>query len=150
MFKHFLLPTDGSSLSDKATKKAIQLARMLGANLTVLHVIEPYHPPLLKGEYKMPEIPVMLKRRYEKESSERASQILAEVKKAAAASGVRCSAVVAKNDSPHEAIIKQAEKSGCDVIVMASHGRKGLSGILLGSETQKVLTHCGIPVLVCR
>jgi len=150
MINHILLPTDGSELSDEAVKMAIDLARTLGARITALHVIEPYHPPFLKGDYKLPEIPVLLKRQYEKETAERASRILAEANKAAAAERVKCSTVVAKNESPYEAIVKQAGKSGCDLIVMASHGRKGLKGILLGSETQKVLTHSKIPVLVCR
>jgi len=150
MFKHFLLPTDGSELSNKAVKKAIQLAQLLGARITALHVIEPYHPPYLKGEYKLPEIPILLRRRYEKESADRARRILGEVSKAAEARGVKCSTVSAKSDSPYEAIVRQAAKLDCDFIVMASHGRKGLRGILLGSETQKVLTHSEIPVLVCR
>ena len=98
----------------------------------------------------MPEIPVMLKRRFEEENAERASQILGEVKKIAAAYGVKCSTVVANDDSPYEAIIKQAKKSKCDLIMMASHGRRGLQAILLGSETTKVLTHSKIPVLVVR
>jgi len=147
---HLLLPTDGSELSSEALKMAIYLARSLGARITALHVIEPYHPPFLKGDYKLPEIPVLLKRQYEKQTAERAARILGDVSKAAAADGVNCATVAVKSDSPYEAIVKQAARSGCDFIVMASHGRKGLKGILLGSETQKVLTHSRIPVLVCR
>jgi len=150
MFKHILLPSDGSELSGKAADMAIRLAKELGASLTAVHVVERYHPPFLKGDYKLPEIPALLKQRYEEETAARVERILDTIKKAAAANGVKCRAVAVRSDSPYEAIIKRAQKSACDVIVMASHGRRGLEGLLLGSETQKVLTHSAIPVLVCR
>ncbi len=150
MIKHILVPTDGSELSTKAVKEAINFARDLGANLTALHVVGQYHPPFLKGGYKMPEIHVMLKQRFEEQSAARANQIMADVKEIAAEHRVKCSCVLAKNDSPYDAIIRQARKSKCDLIMMASHGRRGLDAILLGSETTKVLTHSKIPVLVVR
>ena len=97
----------------------------------------------------MPEIPD-LKMRFEEEKAARADKILGAVKKSAAAAGVVCFSTVATGDAPHELIIEQAAEFHCDVIVMATHGNRGLQGILLGSETQKVLTHSKIPVLVCR
>jgi nucleotide-binding universal stress UspA family protein len=97
----------------------------------------------------MPEIPA-LKKRFEEEEAVRAKKILGSVKEAARTAGVECEVVAATGDVPYAVIINQATKFKCDLIIMASHGRRGLEGILLGSETQQVLTHSKIPVLVCR
>ena len=93
---------------------------------------------------------VSARKRFEEEETARANKILDEVKRHAGGLGVACGAVIATGDTPYRAIIEQAGKSGCDLIVMASHGRRGLEGVLLGSVTQQVLTHSKVPVLVCR
>ena len=147
--KHILLPTDGSKLSNQAVKQAIELAKALGAKITAVHVVGGYHQFLPDEGFVMPEIPA-LKKRFEQEQAVRAKKILDSVKGAAQMAGVACDVVVATSDVPYEMIIKQATKLKCDLIIMASHGRRGFQGILLGSETQKVLTHSKIPVLVCR
>lgn len=149
MFKHILLPTDGSKLSNKAVKQAIEVAKALGAKITAVHVVGAYPPVLPDEGFVLPEIPA-LKKRFEEEAAARAKKILGSAKEAAQAAGVECSVIVATSDVPYEMIINQATKFECDLIIMASHGRRGLQGILLGSETQKVLTHSKIPVLVCR
>jgi nucleotide-binding universal stress UspA family protein len=149
MFKHILLPTDGSKLSDKAVKQAISVAGALGAKITAVNVVGEYHLHLQDEGFDMPEIPA-LKKRFEEAEAARAKKILDAVRKSASEAGVECDAVTATSDVPYEAIIKQAKKSGCDLIIMASHGYRGIKGILLGSETSKVLTHSKIPVLVVR
>jgi nucleotide-binding universal stress UspA family protein len=148
MFKHILLPTDGSELSNKAVEQAIAVAKSLGAKITAVNVVGEYHRVLDEG-YLVPEIPA-LKKRFAEAEAALAKKILDAVRKSASEAGVECDAVTPTSDVPYEAIIKQAKKSGCDVIIMASHGRRGFQGLLLGSETVKVLTHSTIPVLVCR
>ena len=149
MFKHILLATDGSKLSNKAVKEAIGVAKALGAKLTAVNVEGEYHLRLAYEGFVMPEIPA-LKKRFQEAEAARAKKIIDAVRKSASEAGVECEAVTPTSDAPYDAIIKQAKKSGCDLILMASHGRKGLQGLLLGSETVKVLTHSTIPVLVCR
>jgi nucleotide-binding universal stress UspA family protein len=149
MFKHILLPTDGSKLSNKAVKQAIGLASGLGARITAVNVITQNHLPLMDEGFLVPELPVMQKR-LDKAEADLAKKILDAVRKSAADAGVDSDAVAVTSNLPYEGIIKQAEKSRCDLIVMASHGRRGLQGLLLGSETIKVLTHSTIPVLVIR
>ena len=149
MFKHILLPTDGSEFSDKAVTVAIEVAKAFGAKLTVLHIVSGYHLVLQDEGLAMPQIAV-LKKRLEEEKAAGAKTILGSVQEAVRMAGVECDAVVATSDVPYEMIIDQATRFKCDLIVMASHGRRGLAAILLGSETQKVLTHSKIPVLVCR
>jgi len=149
MFKHILVPTDGSELSDKAIKQAVALAQSLRAKITVLNVVGEYHRALASEGYVLPEIPE-LRKRFEEVERARAQKILEAAKKVAAKAGVECYAVTAASDVPYDMIIRQAKKSHCDLIMMASHGRKGLQGLLLGSETARVLTHSTIPVLVCR
>lgn len=149
MFTHILLPTDGSELSNEAVIQAIHTAKALGAKITAVNVVREYHPVFSGEGFMLPDLNV-LKERFEEQQAENADKILDGVKKAAAECGVPCFSVVVSSDRPYEAIIRQAEKSKCDLIVMASHGRKGLEGLLLGSETHKVLVHSKIPVLVCR
>jgi nucleotide-binding universal stress UspA family protein len=149
MFKHILVPTDGSASSKDAVATAIRLAQALGAKITVFHVTPEYKQAFESEGFIMPRIPA-LQQRFEEETAARASTILDEAKHAAAKVGVTCFSAVACGDVPYQMIIAQADKSHCDVIVMASHGRRGLDALLLGSETQKVLTHSKIPVLVCR
>jgi len=149
MFKHILLPTDGSKLSDQGVKQTIKMAKALGAKITAVHVMNNYHVVLQDEGFLMPDVPV-LRKRLEEIRSRQVREILGSVKEAADKVGVRCDTVVAIGDMPYEMVIKQAKKSKCDLIMMASHGRRGIKGILLGSETAKVLTHSKIPVLVLR
>ena len=145
MFKHQLLPTDGSKLSESMIHKAIAFARDADAQVTAIHVIEPFHTFSLRAE--------MLEEsgeRYERDSQARATHYLAMVKRLAGENGVACDVICATNDHPYEAIVAAAQRSECDLIMMASHGRNALSAALIGSETQKVLSHCRIPVLVYR
>ncbi len=148
MYKRILVPTDGSKLSSKAVKHALQLAKSVGAKMTALHVCAVYRPMLDDGFAVTPLS--AYKKRFEAESIKRSNLLLAAVKSGARAAGVECDDVTVISDFPYDAIIKQAKKAKCDLIVMASHGRRGLQSLLLGSETSKVLTHSTIPVLVVR
>jgi nucleotide-binding universal stress UspA family protein len=145
MFKHILLPTDGSELSEAAIQKGVQFAKSINAELTGFHVILPFHIFTLQTEMLEDT-----KEQYERQSKVQAEQFLGVIKKAAEKAGVSCDIDYVTSSHPYEMIIKAAEKKGCDLIMMASHGRKGVQGLLIGSETQKVLTHTKIPVLVCR
>jgi nucleotide-binding universal stress UspA family protein len=144
MFKKILLPTDGSDLSARAISGAIDMAKNLGAKIVGLTVVEPYSYSSL-SEYR-PESFEDYEARMNKVAEERLQAVTA----AAKAAGVEIETRVARSFSPYEAIIEAAKTNECDAIFMASHGRRGLSAVLLGSETQKVLTHSTIPVLVYR
>ena len=144
MYKRILVPTDGSERSVKAVEGAARFAKPLGATLVIMTVIEPYSYTNL-AEYRPESI-----EQYDERVSAEAEERLAEVKRVADAVGVENKTVMVKSFSPAEAIIEQAEKNGCDIIFMASHGRKGIAAVLLGSETQKVLTHSRFPVMVYR
>ena len=145
MFKHILLPTDGSKLSEEANRMGVQLAKTVNAKVTGFHVMPEFHVFTYKTEMLEDT-----KKEFAKDSKTHAAQYLSVIETAAKAAGVTCDVASATHDHPYEAIIKVAKQRGCDLIVMASHGRKGIQGVLLGSETQKVLTHSHIPVLVCR
>lgn len=146
MFKNILVPTDGSERSQRAVRTATELARIHGARLTSIHVIPDYH---LLIAYEGAFDPVT-EERIEEEAKARAEKYLEFVRQVAAEAGVPCDTVCETSDHPHEAILKTAAARRCDLIVMTSHGRKGLAAVLLGSETRKVLTHADIPVLVVR
>ena len=148
MFKHILLPSDGSKLSDRAIDRGIQLAKELGARVTAVHVIPEFR--MMADESFVLPTTADLKRRYDKESKARAERMLAKVGDRAKAAGVKFECLSVIGDVPFEHIIDTAKKKKCDLIMMASHGRRGISGLLLGSETSKVLTHSKIPVLVVR
>ena len=145
MFKHVLLPTDGSKLSDKSVRQGIRLAKTMQARVTALHVIPKYHTFTYQSD--MLET---TREDYNRASEKRAEEFLRHVKRVAAGAGVECETMHATSDQPFKEIIRTAEKKDCDLILMASHGRKGIEGLLLGSETQKVLTHSKTPVLVYR
>ena len=145
MFKHLLLPTDGSKLSEDAIRVGIQLAKTVNAKVTGIYVMPEFQ--IFTFVTGMLEDP---KREIAKNSDADAAQYLSVIETTAQAAGVTCDIASATHDHPYEAIIKAGKQRGCDLIVMASHGRKGVQAILLGSETQKVLTHSNIPVLVCR
>jgi len=146
MFKNILLPTDGSELSQRAVRMAMELAKLHRARITGIHVIPDYH---LLIAYEGAFDPVT-EERIEEEAKSRAEGYLAFVRNGAKEAGVPCETVCETSDHPYEAILKTAESRGCDLIVMTSHGRKGLVAVLLGSETRKVLTHAKIPVLIVR
>lgn len=143
MFKKILVPTDGSALSHKAIAGAIELASALGASIVGYCGAEDY--PLSFAEYTLvdPE-------QFRRQALSGAERHLRHIADAAAAAGVACRTVAAECDTVWSGIIDTATSQGCDLIFMASHGRRGLSAALLGSETHKVLTHSKIPVLVYR
>lgn len=145
MFKHILIPTDGSDLSRKAILYGVQLAKESGAKVTGLTVTEPYQAAGMDAVF----VPVDLGD-YEEQSRVLSEKAIEQVKMAAQAAGVSCETIREVHDQPYRAIIDTALALGCDLIVMASHGRRGISALLLGSETAKVLTHSTIPVLVYR
>ena len=148
MFKHLLLPTDGSKFSERAVQRGIEFAKSLGARVTTVHVIPEFR--MMADESFVLPTSADLKRRYEKEAKVRAEKMLEKIGENARAADVAYNAITVSGDIPYEKIIETAKKCKCDLIMMASHGRRGISGLLLGSETSKVLTHSKIPVLVVR
>jgi nucleotide-binding universal stress UspA family protein len=147
MYKRILVPTDGSPLSKKAVKSAVDLASSVGAEVVALNVVPRYPRSYFDGG--LPASPEEIAR-VEQQWAERGQAVADEVGKAAAKAGVRARAITVRSDLVAEAILAAARKNRCDLVVMASHGRKGLKRLLLGSETQHVLTHGNIPVLVLR
>ena len=147
MFKHLLVPTDGSELSRATAARAVVFAKETGARVTVFFA-KPEYPIAYFGEGAL--IDPTTPEKFAELAEQQATEYLGEVQKLCAENGVDCATITATSDIPYEAIIEAAEKSGADLIFMASHGRRGISGFLLGSETNKVLTHSKIPVLVYR
>jgi nucleotide-binding universal stress UspA family protein len=145
MYTHIMIPTDGSDLSRMAIRQGVAFAKSIGARVTGITVSPPFHTfafePIMVTE--TPE-------QYEKGCATRAGSYLATVRDVAAAAGVPCDVIHVIHEHPYKAIISTANELGCDLIFMASHGRKGMSALVLGSETTKVLTHTKIPTLVCR
>jgi nucleotide-binding universal stress UspA family protein len=133
MYKHILIPTDGSQLAAQAIPHAIALAKALGAKVTGITVTAPSE---LFADTMLP--------------NSTGEKYLGQIQEAATAAGVSCRVIHAEHEQPYRAIIDAAKRSGCDLIAMASHGRRGVSALVLGSETVKVLTHSTIPVLVYR
>ena len=148
MFKHILLPTDGSKLAARAIARGIGLGKSLGARLTLLSVVPEFR--MVADESFAVPMSAELKKRYEEEAKQRAGKMLLAIQKRVTNAGLKCQTVVSASDLPYQQIIAVARKHKCDLVVMASHGRRGLTGLLLGSETVKVLTHSKIPVLVVR
>ena len=145
MYKHILIATDGSELAGKAVAAGFDLARSLGAKVTAVTVTEPW-TAIVTGESAF-GFPV---EEYEKSANETASRILSGVSTLARKADINCATVHAKDQYPSEGILETAKKNNCDLIVMASHGRRGLGRLLLGSEAVKVLTNSTLPVLICR
>jgi nucleotide-binding universal stress UspA family protein len=145
MYKHILIATDGSELAGKAIAAGFALARQLDAQVVVVTVTEPWSA-LVTGDAALG----FPKDEYDKSANEHASHILSGASKLAREADIRCETVHAKNQYPADGILDTAHKKGCDLIVMASHGRRGLGRLLLGSEAVNVLTHTAIPVLICR
>jgi nucleotide-binding universal stress UspA family protein len=148
MFKHILLPTDGSKLSDRAVKRGIEFAKAAKARVTSIHVVPEFR--MIADEGFVVPMSAELKRRFEASSKERAKKVVDKAAKLAKTAGVKHDGVVLSSDFPYQLIIDTAKKRKCDLIIMASHGRRGLSSLLLGSETAKVLTHSKVPVMVVR
>lgn len=147
MYKHLLVPSDGSELSARAVENAVKLAQTLNARITFLY-IQPEFPLPIAGEgaIMVPES----REEFAQSTQAQAKRILDEAEAVARKAGVAAQSRTAVSDIPYELIISTAEAEGCDLVFMASHGRRGLAGLLIGSETHKVLTHCQIPVLVYR
>ncbi|HVK54340.1 MAG TPA: universal stress protein [Burkholderiales bacterium] len=145
MFKRLLIPTDGSKLSEVAIQKGVQLARSVNAPITGLYVIPKFH--VLTYRTEMLE---ETKEEFARDSKAHAEKYLAVIAGMAQEYGVACETLSVVNDHPYEAIIQTAKDTDCDLIVMASHGRGGVQSVLLGSQTQKVLAHSKIPVLIYR
>ena len=148
MYRHILVSTDGSKLSGKAIRSAVRLADATGAKVTGVYVTVPFTAPAY-GEGVM-YMPAMSPKRYKEVTEREARKALAAVEIEARTGGVQYATMMLTADNPWEGIIRAAKAKRCDLIVMASHGRRGLAGLILGSETTKVLTHSKVPVLVCR
>ncbi|HTT12099.1 MAG TPA: universal stress protein [Burkholderiaceae bacterium] len=145
MFKSILIPNDGSELSERATQQGLKLARSLGAKVVALHVTTPFH--VLAVE---PVAVTATREQYERETASFAKKVLEGVAAAARQAGVECIGVSRTGEQVWREVIQAAEANGCDAICMASHGRRGVAAVMLGSETVKVLTHSKIPVVVVR
>ena len=147
MFKHILIPTDGSELSDKAIVAGVEFAREVHARVTGFTAVPEFRVP---SEVELMARHGVSLEQYERDSREQAETALQKIADRARAAGVEYDAEFSQSDRPHEAIIRTALKRGCDLIFMASHGRRGISALLHGSQTQAVLTHSTIPTLVYR
>lgn len=147
MYRHLLAATDGSELSSLAVDHAIELARAVGAKLTLLHVAGQYPPPMLVDGTVFPTMP---QDEHEAAAARQSQQILDPCVAKAEAAGVACTALHESDSAAWHAIIEAAARSGCDVIVIGSHGRSGLASLIMGSQTQRVLHHTNLPVLVVR
>jgi nucleotide-binding universal stress UspA family protein len=147
MYKHILIPTDGSKLAGKGIKAGVKLARALGARVTGVYVIPPYVPPMYGEGSIYPGVSTQVYRKY---TEKQAKKALAAIEIEADTAGVPCATKFLTAPKPSEGIMKAARARKCDLIAMASHGRGGLGGLLLGSETNGVLAHSKIPVVVLR
>ena len=147
MYRRILVATDGSTLSKKAVRASIGLAATMEAELVALYVVPRYPVSYFEGGVSVSQADIA---QTEKQWSDRGQAVVDAVREAAEADGVKAKAVLTRSDLVAESIMSAAKKHKCDLVVMASHGRKGLKRILLGSETQHVLTHSSVPVLVLR
>ncbi|MDR1999929.1 MAG: universal stress protein [Zoogloeaceae bacterium] len=147
MFKHFLIPTDGSELSFQTTQRAVSLAKEVGARVTFFFS-KPEYPVAFYGEGAL--IDPTTPEKFAETADNQAREIFAQAEQLAKDAGIAFDSMTAVSDLPYEAIINAAEKARCDLIFMGSHGRRGIANLFQGSETQKVLTHSKIPVLVYR
>ncbi len=145
MFQHILVPTDGSALSEEAARMAVRLAKVFHAKLTGLHVL----PEVRVFTHRIEMLEDSMER-YAQPAEQHAERYLGVIAHVARDASVAYEAICITGDHPYEAIIRAIEERNCDLIVMASHRQAGVRGLLIGSETQKVLTHCKIPVLVVR
>jgi nucleotide-binding universal stress UspA family protein len=146
MFKHILMPTDGTEHSERAILRGIELAKLCNARITGIHVVPDYHMMIAYDGAFDP----VTEEKIEEEAKQHAASFLEFVKKAAAKANVPCDTVVATNDHPYDAIVNAANERGCDLIVMTSRYRKGLLRLVTGDEAARVLHRASIPVLVFR
>ena len=142
MYRHILIPTDGSKLAEHGVAHGLALAKSVGAKVSVIFVVEPFSE--MTGRF------LEAVAKYAELRKEQAVTTLDHAANVAKETGIPCEAIQVINAQPHQAIIAAAEEKGCDLIVMSSHGRSGLSMLLIGSVTNKVLTQAKIPVLVCQ
>lgn len=147
MFTHILVPTDGGPLSRKANRAAARFAKEMNAKVSTIHVTMPFRPAA--ADFYMPYELGSLDQ-YNAWSASRAAKVLAQAEKAFKEAGVPWEGIHVSDDEPYRAIIAAARRKRCDLILMASHGRRGVAAVVLGSETTKLLTHSKIPVLVYR
>lgn len=145
MYKHILIATDGSELGQRAVEQGLQIAKLMQSKVTVVTVTEPW-TAAVSGEWAV-AFPV---EEYEKASAANAATILEAVQKIAAGLSITCEAVHVKDQYPAEGIVEEAKARGCDLIVMSSHGRRGLAKFVLGSQATRVLTHTTVPLLIAR
>jgi nucleotide-binding universal stress UspA family protein len=147
MFRNILVPTDGSALSRRAIKRAVQLAKEQNGRVTGFYV-----GPAWRARAADESIPyrIVSPEQHQANVRKTASRILKAVESEAAKAGVPCTTSFSTDDYPYVKIVEAAARNGCDLILMATHGRRGISRLLLGSETSKVLAHSKVPVLVCR
>jgi nucleotide-binding universal stress UspA family protein len=149
LFSHILVPTDGSELSRAAAARAVAIAAAMKARITFFHA-KPEHRQSFFGGEGGGYVDQMPSEEFDRQARQQAGQYLDALQALAAAAGVASERAIADAGAPYEGIIEAATSRGCDLIVMASHGRRGIKSLILGSETQKVLTHSKIPVLVYR
>ncbi|HEV8107339.1 MAG TPA: universal stress protein [Burkholderiales bacterium] len=149
MFKHIAIPTDGSKLADKGVRAGVRLAQSLGAKVTGVYVVPPWRPAVY-GEIAVYYVPGMSPADYKTQSLKSAKKALAAVEIEAKSAGVACETRIVTAERPHAGILRAARAAKCDAIAMASHGRGAVGGLLLGSETARVLSHSKLPVLVTR
>ena len=142
MYRHILIPTDGSKLAEHGVAHGLALANSVGAKVSVIFVVEPFSE--MTGRF------LEAVAKYAELRQEQAVTTLDHAANAAREAGVSCETIQVENAQPHQAIIAAAEEKGCDLIVMSTHGRSGLSMLLIGSVTNKVLAQAKIPVLVCQ
>lgn len=145
MYKHILIASDGSELAGRAVEQGLTLAKTLGAKVTAVTVTEPW-TAAVSGEWAV-AFPV---EEYEKAAAANAAKILAQVSETAARIGIACETVHVKDQFAAEGIVEEAKRRNCDLIVMGSHGRRGVAKFILGSQATRVLTHTTIPMLICR
>jgi nucleotide-binding universal stress UspA family protein len=148
MFEHILLPTDGSELAQQAVLEGIEFAAVIGARVTVCHAAS--HNDLMRIYVGSGAVTPEIGAKIEEEFEDRVDTILRFASAAAQTAGVPCATRYVNSPDPFAAVIQTAEAEGCDLIFMASHGRRGMTALVLGSVTNKVLTHSKIPVMVCR
>ena len=145
MYKHILIPTDGSQLSSEALVESLNLAKSLGARTTILTVEEPFHVFAMGAAQVAHSLS-----EYQDQIRVQAERLLSAAATQAREAGVPCETLRATDEDPYRAIINAAAERGCDLIAMASHGRRGMAAVVLGSQTQKVLAHSATLVLVYR
>ena len=147
MYKHILIPTDGSETAAKAVEAGIELAREAKARVTLFTAVPEYQPP---GEGEVMSRNVVSLEEHERRSRALAEKLVAQAVAYARAAGIEFDTDFAQSDRPHQAIVAAAERRGCDAIVMSSHGRTGIARLWHGSQTAEVITHSGVPTLVYR